>query len=333
MSNAWIRVAVLGAVAATLTAGPVRAADDQVTTARPSGKSSPDSSSSYGARMEDLVVLNLAEKAWVGGDFAVTFRDGTATLTGTVPTESAKARMARIARETRGVTEVRNNLQVKAAAGLAASVVPDNELARRVARQIAAAIPGSKAGEDWWFEGWRVEGPDNTWNVVVEAENGRILIDGDVPRVAVMRKAVDAARQTPGVQSVRSDMELERFYGRYPYGRVGPYAYGPYGYPFHAYEHSHPDLYQPGDIGDDVMRGAGTSSLVTLSGRVSSLDRQTGDVTLQTDSGAMELSLPGSALSGVQVGETLTVRIDTRESAPAASPAMNGDPRQRNLGK
>jgi hypothetical protein len=39
------------------------------------------------------------------------------------------------------------------------------ELMEKVAKSIAADIAGAKAGKDWWFEGWRVEGPDNDWNL------------------------------------------------------------------------------------------------------------------------------------------------------------------------
>jgi hypothetical protein len=57
------------------------------------------------------------------------------------------------------VTDVRNQLRVEPLTS-SGTPVGDDVLARRVARQVAAALPGAKTGEDWWLTGWRVEGPD-----------------------------------------------------------------------------------------------------------------------------------------------------------------------------
>ena len=40
--------------------------------------------------VEQLVLLRLAENAWVGGDFSVIANDGVVTLEGTVPGEAAR---------------------------------------------------------------------------------------------------------------------------------------------------------------------------------------------------------------------------------------------------
>lgn len=111
--------------------------------------------------------------------------------------------MGRIARQTIGVTGVANSLEVVPTAGQG-QAVGDAELASRVARQIASAIPGAKSGQDWWLDGWRGEGANNLWSFTVEAEEGRVYLDGEVPRLAIMRQAVDAARQTAGVESVQA---------------------------------------------------------------------------------------------------------------------------------
>lgn len=259
--------------------------------------------------LEDLVLVRLAEEAWVGGDFKVTAKDGAVTITGTVPREATKARMGRIARQTTGVTEVANNLKVVPTAGQG-QAVGDAELASRVARQIASAIPGAKSGQDWWLDGWRVEGADNLWSFTVEAEEGRVYLDGEVPRLAIMRQAVDAARQTAGVESVRSDFELDRYVG-YPYVGYHPYHYWPY----------HPYAYDPASFFYDVevlpARRAGDAR--TMTGEVTAVDRQQGRVTLRTDRGTFQLPLPPSALQNVQEGERMTVRVDAGGS-PAASP-------------
>ena len=215
---------------------------------------------------------------------------------------------------------MRNELTLRPVAASVGTNVPDDELARRVARQVASAVPGAKTGEDWWLEGWRVEGPDNVWNFVIEANDGRVFLEGDVPRLSIMRKAIDAARQTQGVLSVRSDLELERIFARYPYA----YPYHPYAFYRGYYD---PD-YVAYDIDALPRRGGqedGSGTVTTLSGRVSSLDHRSGRITLQTESGPMQLSLPQSALKGVRRGHELSVQIDTT-AQPAASPAM-GDSR------
>jgi osmotically-inducible protein OsmY len=279
-----------------------------------------DVSSRNDALIQDFVLVTLAERAWVGGDFKVEAKNGTVTLRGTVPSEGNKARMGRIARDTLGVIEVRNELTVRPAAASVGTNVRDDELARRVARQVASAVPGAKTGEDWWLEGWRVEGPDNVWSFVIEANDGRVFLEGDVPRLSIMRKAIDAARQTQGVLSVRSDLELERIFAGYPY------AY-PYAYPYHPYAF-YPGYYDPDYLAYDIdvlpRRGSqadGSSTVTTLAGRVTSLDQQSGRITLQTESGSMQLSLPPSALKGVRRGHELSVQIDTA-AQPAASPAI-----------
>ena len=267
--------------------------------------------------LEDFVLVRLSDEAWVGGDFKVTAEQGTVTVAGTVPSERAKARMLRIARETVGITEVRDQLRVQPASATAGSNVDDRELSRRVAQQIAATIPGVKAGEDWWLTGWRVEGEDNLWSFIVEADNGQVYLEGDVPRLEIMRKAVDAARNVAGVVSVRSDFELDRMHARYPY--IG-YPYG-WGYPYVAYPYGYgrPDL---SVHGIDVVR-PGAHAMSTVSGTVTSIDQQRNTVTLRTVTGSMNLKLSPSALQNLEQGEQVTLEIGVRQSTPAASPTMD----------
>lgn len=236
-------------------------------TVRSSAQGGPSSSMRDGGTqfLEDLVFVRLAERAWVGGDFDVSVQRGTATLTGTVPSEPTKRRIVRVVRGTPGVLEVRDQLRVDPAAARATSAVPDAELAQRVAQRIATAIPGAKAGEDWWFAGWRVEGPDNRWSFTVEADNGTVWLDGDVPRLSVVRHAVDAARRVEGVMTVRSQFEFDRPYARYP----------AYGYPYYAHPWADPDFYlvfpSASPRGDQSQRapqqsdeaGSGTATIET----------------------------------------------------------------------
>jgi hypothetical protein len=90
---------------------------------------------------------------------------------------------------------------------------------------IAADIAGAKAGKDWWFEGWRVEGLDNDWNLIVQVdEPGRAVLDGELPQLDLIRIAIEAAVKIAGVQRLDSNLEIEpRRYGPYypsPSGRA-----------------------------------------------------------------------------------------------------------------
>jgi hypothetical protein len=89
--------------------------------------------------MEDRIFLQLAERAWAGKDFKISVDGHTATVTGTVPNEAAKARVLRAVRLTPGVFDVKDQLQVSraSAASMTGTPIPDKELAKRVAQQIA----------------------------------------------------------------------------------------------------------------------------------------------------------------------------------------------------
>ena len=196
--------------------------------------------------LEDRVFVRLIESPMLGPDLTVKADGGVVTLSGTVGSEQAKQRALRTARRTPGVDEVKDQLRVDTSraqrAGTGAAV-NDTELAKRVAQQVAREITGANAGEDWWGTGWRVEGAENRWNFIVEADGGAITLEGDVPRHEIIRKAAEAARKVQGVTSVRTELDIERRYGAY-----GPY----YGYPYGAYgyeEWRHPyygyDPYSP----------------------------------------------------------------------------------------
>jgi len=183
--------------------------------------------------VEDMLVVRLAERSNLTPFVKITVRDGVATISGKVPSEAAERRALGIAGSTTGVTSVRDQISVDPSIGKGRSErnLSQGELARQVAQRIAKNIEGAKAGEDWWFDGWRVEGPYNRWNVVIESdEPGRVTIDGDVPSLNLMRKVIESAANTPGVTGLESDLELERPY--YDYGYPYRYPYLDYGYPY-----------------------------------------------------------------------------------------------------
>lgn len=189
--------------------------------------------------LESLIVTKLFALPGFT-DVKVEVEDGVAELSGKVGTEQEKARASRIAGRTMGVRSVRNRVGVDPALrNRNVKDVPDTQLAQQVARKIAASIDNARAGEDWWFDGWRVEGQYNRWSLVVEANDGHVRLDGEVPDLKIISKAVVAASEVPGVRTVDSDLHIDRYFGYYPYyppyyaPYSGPY-YG-YGYPYHPY--------------------------------------------------------------------------------------------------
>jgi hypothetical protein len=144
--------------------------------------------------------------------------------------------------------------------------------------------------------GWRVDGPDNRWSFTVEAENGAVWLEGDVPRYRHIRQTIDAARQTSGVRSVRSNLELDRTdYGRgYRYPYEAPYGDTPYAY--RGYSGTDSSLV---DV-DDHVNAHGFKGLHAMAGEVTRIDKQTGQLSLKTQEGTLQLQFPPSALQSVQ---------------------------------
>jgi osmotically-inducible protein OsmY len=193
---------IAGACAATLFAAPVTMAQNPARdTSPPTNKGARQSASAN--MLEDRVFVRLAEHALVGANVKIQVQDGIVTISGTVPDGATRQRVLRTIGMTPGVQDVRDQLRLNPVAAASRNTeVDDNELSKRIAQTIARAIPGAKVGV---VTGKRVEGSENRWNMVVHSEDGRVLLDGEVPRLGVIRDAVTAALQVPGVQSVRSD--------------------------------------------------------------------------------------------------------------------------------
>jgi osmotically-inducible protein OsmY len=274
--------------------------------------------------LEDQIYVRLAEHAWVGGDFKAAVNQGVVTLSGTVPSDQTKQKILRIARRTAGVSEVRDQLRINPSVGAqrsGAAPVADSELSKQVAEQIASTISGAKAGADWWSSNWRVEGIDQTWTMTVDADNGAVTLDGDVPDKSVIRKSVEAALQVHGVRSVRSDIDVESIYARS--GRYYPDYYGSWGSP---YEYGYPYAYRRDGMPRNVRDFGG---LHTMTGEVTKLDHQKGTVTLKTDTGTFDLQLPPASLQNVTPGAKIAVEMGVKNlDGAAASPRTDGSASQ-----
>jgi osmotically-inducible protein OsmY len=271
--------------------------------------------------LEDQLYVRLAERAWVGGDFKASVNHGVVTLSGTVPSEQSKERMVRIARQTAGVTELRDHLRVDPSVSVqrdGRAPVGNAELSKQVAQKIAGALTGAKAGEEWWFNGWRVEGPDRRWDTTVEADNGAVTLEGAVPYDSIVRTSVEAALQVPGVRSVRSEITIARMPGPYSsYSGSGPSGYGSYGgaglyggYGGYGYAY--------GPFSPD-FRG-----FHAMTGEVTKVDQQKGTVTLKTDTETFDLHVPPAFLQNVKQGSHIAVELGLRDAAVADASRRTG---------
>ena len=136
---------------------------------------------------------------------------------------------------------------------------------------------------------------------------------------------------------------MDRYYGGYPYGYGYAHPYHPYpAYGYHPWG-GDPDYYtydidvvpreqaagrlgggnatKQGGGNETAHQGGGNAT--TLSGQVTAIDRQNGRVTLKSERGPLQLSLPPSALRDVDQGEHVSELIGPSPS-PSASPACYG---------
>ena len=154
--------------------------------------------------------------------------------------------------------------------------------------------------------------------MIVQAEDGAITLEGEVPYQSTIRKAIDTALDVQGVRSVRSEIELEPNYYGYGY----PYRY-PYSYWGAPYAYGDPDYF----VYYDATRAHDFKGVQTLTGEVSKIDHQKGSLTLKTDSGSFDFSFPPSSLQGVKQGERINVQLGFKEADGAAASPATSQPR------
>jgi hypothetical protein len=129
----------------------------------------------------------------------------TIALTGVVRDELQRERALGIAGQTPGVQEVRDGLRIDASLA-SPTVRDDGDVARDVARKLSADSALEANAKQGWMYGWRVEG--DGWELAVEVDEGDVLLEGVVLLQPHIHAFVLAAREVPGVRSVRSELAL-----------------------------------------------------------------------------------------------------------------------------
>lgn len=117
---------------------------------------------------------------------------GTVQLNGFVDTAASKERASEIAKGTKGVTSVRNNLTVKTTGRDAGTVVDDGAITAKV-KAALAGDPRTKAHQ-----------------VNVETRNGAVQLSGFVDTSEAKSTAEELARSVDNVKSVDNELDVKK---------------------------------------------------------------------------------------------------------------------------
>lgn len=111
------------------------------------------------------------------------------TLSGTVPSEAERADAERVARNTRGVTQVVNNIKVEHGEPNSGGVVSDATILASVKSQLLA---------------------NGIFGTNVDVQSGDVTITGTMNTAQEKAKAEEIARQVSGVKSVNNQLTIKR---------------------------------------------------------------------------------------------------------------------------
>lgn len=224
IARASLGLAIAWIAAAALAAPPASAREGALTPAEVDARR-------VAGSIEDRVRIDLET---AGGELAVAeievaaTPDGHVTLSGQVPSSEAKARAEQRARWAVGVSEVDNRLAivappappVTAAVGAgpdrggpgagstavdASDRPSDDALEERVARALANDLPIEARARHRWLRGWQVSGKG--WSFEVDADDGRVRLDGRVSDRLEIDEVAERARAVPAVRSVEPSLE------------------------------------------------------------------------------------------------------------------------------
>jgi len=202
--------------ATTAVAGPApqeRAAQQAKETAQKSGNAVKDSWVTMKVHSQ-FVPENVLE----GSDIDVDTKAGVVTLTGTVPTEAARARAVAIAKATDGATTVTDRLRIAAPeADMAAAREAGKKIgdATRDAGRAAKDATGTagKALSDGWIKSkiaaqYVTEDSLNNSDIDIEIRKGAVSLQGAVRTPAAKARAEEIAKATDGVKSVKNSLKV-----------------------------------------------------------------------------------------------------------------------------
>jgi hyperosmotically inducible periplasmic protein len=151
-------------------------------------------------------------------EIGVETQDGVVTLTGTVDTEVARTRAVEIARETRGVRDVVNELHTTpgraATTGVGDPALHDAEAgARTTDPQWREGDAEARAGDAAVTTSVRTAFMEDTslkdLSIGVSTRENVVTLTGTVPSQTEKHRAIELARETEGVRSVVDRLQIQ----------------------------------------------------------------------------------------------------------------------------
>jgi hyperosmotically inducible protein len=118
-------------------------------------------------------------------------QDGVVTLLGKVGSSQERATAEEIAKGVSGVKGIRNVLQVVPDADRKSVDARDADIKKAVAERLKKDDPLKEA------------------DIKVRSDNGVVTLSGTVPDARVKTRAADLTRRTPGVKTVRNELQLK----------------------------------------------------------------------------------------------------------------------------
>lgn len=198
---------VSGAVAATTGTEPGEPAPDTKPadpTARPADPTLPDDSAVARTAGSGWITTKIQAKYFMDGDVKgrnldINTRDGVVTISGRVEDEAERQKAIQIARDTEGVTDVKDNLRVgpEGAEPAAEGARPEAELPTD---EELVAVVQSRFYQDDELRGSTIG---------VTATGSVVTLSGTVPSEARKRQAVSLARNVDGVTDVRDELRVD----------------------------------------------------------------------------------------------------------------------------
>src|SRR5262245_25401041 len=132
------------------------------------------------------------------GEINVNTTNGVVTLTGNIDSQAAKDRAMQIARETRGVTEVKDMISVREGAASGDARSPSRTIGERVDDAGITAKVKSRLLDDPGTHGLKID---------VDTREGVVYLTGSIPGSVERDKAVQIARATEGVRDVQANFQ------------------------------------------------------------------------------------------------------------------------------
>ena len=151
------------------------------------------------AGITGLVKTKLAADSQVNAsEINVDTKDGVVTLTGNIDSQEAKNRAIQLARDTKGVRDVRDMIEVRVASAAGDAPEPDRTAGERIDDATITMKVKARLLDDPTVKGLRID---------VDTREGVVYLTGSVANEAERKQAFEVARTTEGVKNVVANFQ------------------------------------------------------------------------------------------------------------------------------